>query len=151
MKKIKDTKLGAWLGDNIPQAIGIVGDLLPDSGALGIVKNLISNSDLSAERSAEGLKLVQDHELAMEKEMTARIASFQETERVQLEQDDKFTKRARPTRQYFWLLFLLLCYPVMYYLDGAVLDLPEIVLLGIFGDFGFYTWKRTEEKKLSLK
>ena len=40
-KKIKDTKLGSWLADKAPGILGIVGDLLPDSGALGIVKNLI--------------------------------------------------------------------------------------------------------------
>ena len=40
-KKIKDTKLGAWLADKAPSVLGIVGDLLPDKGALGIVKNLI--------------------------------------------------------------------------------------------------------------
>ena len=40
-KKIKDTKLGSWLAEKAPQVLGVVGDLLPDSGGLGIVKNLI--------------------------------------------------------------------------------------------------------------
>ena len=40
-KKIKDTKLGSWLADKAPNILGVVGDLLPDKGALGIVKNLI--------------------------------------------------------------------------------------------------------------
>ena len=33
-KKIKDTKLGAWLANKAPNVLGVVGDLLPDSGAL---------------------------------------------------------------------------------------------------------------------
>ena len=41
MKKIKDTKLGSWLKDKAPQILDVVGDLLPDSGGLGVVKNLI--------------------------------------------------------------------------------------------------------------
>jgi hypothetical protein len=40
-KKIRDTKLGAWLKDKAPGILDTVGDLLPDSGGLGVVKNLI--------------------------------------------------------------------------------------------------------------
>ena len=66
-KKIKDTKIGEWLKKNLPSALGVVGDLLPDKGALGIVKNLIGASfNLKPEVSAEGLKLIQDHELKMD-------------------------------------------------------------------------------------
>ena len=36
-KKIKDTKLGSWLADKAPGILGVVGDLLPDKGALGVV------------------------------------------------------------------------------------------------------------------
>ena len=39
--KIKDTKIGAYLKDKAPNVLNIVGDLLPDSGALGIIKNII--------------------------------------------------------------------------------------------------------------
>ena len=41
-KKIKDTKLGEWLQEKAPKVLETVGDLLPDSGGLGVVKNLIS-------------------------------------------------------------------------------------------------------------
>ncbi len=40
-KKIRDTKLGQWLKDKAPDVLDTVGDLLPDSGGLGIVKNLL--------------------------------------------------------------------------------------------------------------
>ena len=42
-KKIKDTSLGKWLKDKAPNVLDTVGDLLPDQGALGIVKNLLDN------------------------------------------------------------------------------------------------------------
>jgi len=41
-KKIRDTKLGIWLAANAPGVLSTVGGLLPDSGALGVVKNLLS-------------------------------------------------------------------------------------------------------------
>jgi hypothetical protein len=41
MKKIKDTKIGKFLSEKAPEALGLVGDLLPNSGTLGIVKNAI--------------------------------------------------------------------------------------------------------------
>jgi hypothetical protein len=40
-KKIKDTALGGWLKQKAPGILDTVGDLLPDQGALGIVKNLL--------------------------------------------------------------------------------------------------------------
>tara|TARA_R100000544_G_scaffold19178_1_gene9204 strand:- start:532 stop:984 length:453 start_codon:yes stop_codon:yes gene_type:complete len=44
-KKIKDTKLGIWLAEKAPNILSIVGDLLPESGALGVVKNLLDKDD----------------------------------------------------------------------------------------------------------
>ena len=38
--KIKDTGLGKWLKSKAPNVLDVVGDLLPDQGGLGIVKNL---------------------------------------------------------------------------------------------------------------
>ena len=37
--KIKDTGLGRWLKEKAPSVLDTVGDLLPDQGALGVVKN----------------------------------------------------------------------------------------------------------------
>ena len=42
-RKIKDTKLGGWLKSKAPKVLDVVGDLLPDQGALGVVKNLLDN------------------------------------------------------------------------------------------------------------
>lgn len=39
--KIKDTALGGWLKERAPGILSTVGDLLPDQGALGVVKNLL--------------------------------------------------------------------------------------------------------------
>lgn len=44
-KKFKDTAIGKFLKSKAPQVLDIVGDVLPDKGALGIVKNLIDKDD----------------------------------------------------------------------------------------------------------
>lgn len=44
-KKIRDTKLGKWLEEKSPKVLDIVGDLLPENGVLGIVKNLVSEEE----------------------------------------------------------------------------------------------------------
>jgi len=44
-KKFKDTKIGKFLKDKAPNILDVVGDILPDNGALGIVKNLIDKDE----------------------------------------------------------------------------------------------------------
>ena len=45
MKKLKETKLGQTLKKVAPQVLDLVGGILPDQGALGIVKNLIDKDE----------------------------------------------------------------------------------------------------------
>ena len=47
VKKIKDTKIGAFLKNKAPDILQAVSGILPDKGGLGIVKNLISSDDNS--------------------------------------------------------------------------------------------------------
>jgi|TARA_B100001939_G_scaffold27578_2_gene22075 hypothetical protein len=47
MDKIKNMKLGKLLKEKAPKVLDVVGDLLPDQGALGIVKRLIDDPDIT--------------------------------------------------------------------------------------------------------
>ena len=59
-KKFKDTKVGKFLVDKVPSILGIVGDVLPDAGVLGVVKNLIDNDpQLPAEDKEKAMKLLE--------------------------------------------------------------------------------------------
>jgi len=50
-KKFKDTKVGQFILNKIP---GFVGDILPEKGVLGVVKNLIDNEpSISPEQKKE--------------------------------------------------------------------------------------------------
>lgn len=53
--KIKDTKIGAFLKDKAPDVLALVGGLLPDAGAMGVVKNLIENKFPNADKREEML------------------------------------------------------------------------------------------------
>ncbi len=44
-KKFKDTKIGIFLKEKAPHILDIVGDVLPDKGALGIIKNIIDKDE----------------------------------------------------------------------------------------------------------
>lgn len=65
-KPLKETKVGRWLKDKAPKILNTVGDVLPDKGVLGIVKNLISSDpEIPAEQKLEFEKMVQDFEKEM--------------------------------------------------------------------------------------
>jgi hypothetical protein len=44
-KKFSETKVGAFLSKVAPGILGTVGDILPDNGLCGVVKNLISKDE----------------------------------------------------------------------------------------------------------
>ena len=53
-KKFKDTKVGKLVGKIAPNILGIAGNLLPDAGVLGMVKNLIDKDEnISPEDKAQ--------------------------------------------------------------------------------------------------
>ena len=44
-RKFKDTKVGKLLSKVAPSVLNVAGDLLPDAGVLGVVKNLIDKDE----------------------------------------------------------------------------------------------------------
>jgi hypothetical protein len=74
MKKIKDTKIGKFLAEKAPQILAVVGDVLPEQGTLGIVKNLISKDPNLTSEDKEQLhqQLVEFYKLEVEDRDSAR-------------------------------------------------------------------------------
>jgi hypothetical protein len=65
-KPFKETKLGQFLAVKAPKVLGVIGDVLPDRGVLGIVKNLIDKDpDIPAEDKLEFERLYAEHEKEM--------------------------------------------------------------------------------------
>jgi len=87
-KKFKETKLGIFLGNTAPHILEIVGDLLPDAGVLGMVKNLIEKDEkikpedrkLALAQTKEMYELeVKDRESARNREVEVKKAGGKDT------------------------------------------------------------------------
>ena len=73
-RKEKWGKVKDWLKTNAPKALDVVGDLLPDSGALGIIKNILDKDpDVSPEQQAQFNSLIKEmYELEVKDRDSAR-------------------------------------------------------------------------------
>lgn len=66
-KPFKETKLGKFLTEKVPAALEVVGDVLPDKGVLGVIKNIVDRSpDIPETDRLEFERLLRDHEVEME-------------------------------------------------------------------------------------
>jgi len=137
--KIKDTRLGAWLKDKAPTVLDTVGELLPDKGALGIVKNLLDNEDSVDPAEA---KAIVEAEIAFQNNVTERW-------KADMGSDVKLAKYIRPVT----LIALMVMFMVTMVLDSldqlpfnvkdSYVSLLEILMLT---SFGAYFAGRTIEK-----
>jgi len=138
-KKIKDTSLGLWLKDKAPGVLSTVGDLLPDRGALGLVKNLL-NKDPKID--PDEAKAMVDAEIAYQNNVTERW-------KADMSSDVKLAKLIRPVM----LIVLIIVFVTTMFLDSldnqpfnvkdSYVSLLEILMLTVFGA---YFAGRTVEK-----
>ncbi len=88
-KTFKETKIGAFLANKAPKVLAAIGDVLPDQGGLGVVKNLItSDTNIKAIDKEEAMRLI---ELDMQelKEVSSRW-------RADMKSDSWLSKNTRP-------------------------------------------------------
>jgi|TARA_Y100000361_G_scaffold28545_1_gene23444 hypothetical protein len=131
MKKIKDTKLGSWLKSKAPQVLDVVGDLLPDSGGLGVVKNLI---DKDPEVDSVDAQAQIDAEVRFQENVTERW-------KADMGSDVKLAKLIRPVT----LIALMSMFMVTMFIDSmdnvpfnvkdSYVDLLQILMLTAFGAY----------------
>ena len=137
-KKLKDTKVGQWLREKAPSVLDVVGDVLPDRGVMGIVKNLV---DKDPTLDSEAFKAVMDAEVAAQQNVTERWKADSPS-------DVKLAKLIRP----IVLITMLVFYMSLTIADGMspsfmppenYIYLLEILMLTVFGA---YFAGRTVEK-----
>jgi len=131
-KKIRDTNLGKWLKDKAPNVLDTVGDLLPDQGALGVVKNLIDRQYPDIDPEEVRAKL--DAEIAFQNNVTERW-------KADMGGDVKLAKYIRPVT----LICLMAMFMVTMVLDSldylpfnvkeSYVSLLEILMLTAFGAY----------------
>ena len=139
MEKIKDTKLGDWLKEKAPGVLNTVGDLLPNQGALGVVKNLLDKEPGIDPAEA---KAKVDAEIAYQNNVTERW-------KADMGGDIKLAKLIRPVM----LIVLITVFVATMIFDSlenqqfnvkeSYVSLLEILMLTVFGA---YFAGRTVEK-----
>lgn len=137
--KIKDTKLGAWLKEKAPSILGTVGDLLPDQGALGLVKNLLDKEpDIDPAEAQAKI----DAEVRFQENVTERW-------KADMGSDIKLAKLIRPVT--LITLMVMFCLTMVFdsmdnwpfNVKDSYIDLLQILMLT---SFGAYFAGRTIEK-----
>ena len=137
--KIKDTKLGGWLKGKAPKVLDMVGDLLPDQGALGVVKNLLDKEPGIDPAEA---KAMLDAEVQFQNNVSERW-------KADMGSDVKLAKLIRPVTL-ISLMVMFMATMVADSMDGwpfnvkdSYVSLLEILMLT---SFGAYFAGRTIEK-----
>lgn len=138
-RKIKDTNLGAWLKEKAPSVLDTVGELLPNQGALGVVKNLLDKEPGIDPAEAQA-KI--DAEVQFQNNVSERW-------KADMGSDVKLAKLIRPAT----LIALMVMFMVTMVLDSldylpfnvkdSYVSLLEILMLT---SFGAYFAGRTIEK-----
>lgn len=129
--KIKDTNLGGWLKDKAPSVLGVVGELLPEKGALGIVKNLLHKEPAVDNSEADSMV---DAEMAFQDAVTKRW-------QADMGSDVKLAKLIRPITL-ICLMGMFMLTMVFDSLDNlpfnvkdSYVSLLEILMLTAFGAY----------------
>lgn len=130
-QKIKDTGLGKWLAEKAPNVLNTVGDLLPDQGALGVVKNLLDKEPGIDPAEA---KAKVDAEIAFQNNVTERW-------KADMGSDVKLAKLIRPVT----LIALMGMFMVTMIFDSldnwpfnvkdSYIDLLQVLMLTAFGAY----------------
>lgn len=129
--KIKDTKLGGWLKGKAPKVLDMVGDLLPDQGALGVVKNLL---DKEPDVDPAEAKAIIDAEVQFQNNVSERW-------KADMGSDVKLAKLIRPVTL-ICLMVMFMATMVADSMDGwpfnvkdSYVSLLEILMLTAFGAY----------------
>lgn len=144
-KAFKDSKVGMFLKEKFPKVLSMVGDVLPDRGILGIVKNLVSqDNNQDDETRLEALRMLREYELIEMQEVTKRWNN-------DMKSDSWLSKNVRPIT----LLYLLLVMTVLVIGDSIpggftvkdiwvtlVESLLITVIIAYFGSRGYEKGKK---------
>lgn len=153
-KKFKDSKIGAFLKDKAPDLLDSVGDFLPDQGALGIVKNIISKDDSISETDKAAIIQELNYELEQQKIEAAdrESARNREIEIAKAGGSDPIQKSVAFTL----LAMLILCVVTVLFVDLKNENLAHLIIGEILGFFSglvvyyFGSSKGSKDKTNSL-
>ena len=129
-KKFSETKVGKFLSKAAPGILGTVGDVLPDAGVLGIVKNIIQKDEvLPVEDKEKAMKLLEMDMVEMQ-EVSKRWAS-------DMKSDSWLSKNTRPMSLIFLtisMVFLILLdsFEWSFSVSAGWVDLLQTLLVTVY-------------------
>jgi hypothetical protein len=129
-KTLKETKVGAFLASKAPKVLNAIGNVLPDQGTLGIVKNLIT-SDSSIEP--------QDKEMAMKllEQDLAEMQNVSQRWNSDMKSDSWLSKNTRPLALIYLtfastILIILDSFHTRFDVDSAWVELLKTLLITVY-------------------
>ena len=150
-KKFSETKVGAFLSKAAPGILGTVGDVLPDQGVLGMVKNLIQKEPdtvLPTEDKEKAMKLLEMDIIEMQ-EVSKRWDS-------DMKSDSWLSKNTRPMSLVFLtvsmvILIILDSFQLNFTVDTGWVELLKTLLVTVyvayFGSRGAEKFKSISNNK----
>ena len=129
-KKFSETKVGKFLSKAAPAILGTVGDVLPDQGVFGIVKNIISKDEtLPPEDKEKAMKLLEMDMVEMQ-EVSKRWES-------DMKSDSWLSKNTRPMSLIFLtisMVFLILLdsFEWSFSVSAGWVDLLQTLLVTVY-------------------
>jgi hypothetical protein len=147
-KKLKDTAVGRFLAGAGSNIIGSLGEVLPDKGVLGLVKNLIKrDSALPTEDKEKALALLRQDTVEMQ-EVSKRW-------QADMRSDSWLSKNTRPLTLVFLTISMVLLIFIDstgldFEVDGGWVDLLKSLLITVyvayFGSRGAEKFKSIQKK-----
>ena len=124
--KTGKTKVGSFLQKFAPNILDVVGDILPDAGALGIIKNLIDKDDkLTPQQKLEALELLK---IDLENTKNAR-----DLQKAALQQNDLFSKRFIYYLAVFWSVVSSIYFFLATFTEVVNEEMADIILGFLLG------------------
>ena len=129
-KKFSETKVGKFLSKAAPGILGTVGDVLPDQGVFGFVKNIISKDEtLPPEDKEKAMKLLEMDMVEMQ-EVSKRWES-------DMKSDSWLSKNTRPMSLIFLtisMVFLILLdsFEWSFSVSAGWVDLLQTLLVTVY-------------------
>ena len=109
-KKFKDTKVGVFLKEKAPKILNGIGEILPDNGVYGVVKNLITTDEkLTPEDKETAMKLLEMDLVEMQ--------SISDRWQYDMKSDSWLSKNTRPLA----LIYLTVCMTMYIVFDSLKL------------------------------
>ncbi len=116
-KKFKDTKVGVFLKEKAPKILNGIGEILPDSGVYGVVKNLITtDNEMTPADKETAMKLLEIDLVEMQ--------SISDRWQYDMKSDSWLSKNTRPLA----LIYLTVCMTMYIILDSLQMafDMKEV-------------------------